>query len=264
VLRAERRFENGLNFQSYLVYAKSLEVSSLQNQYDFASNYGPSAWDQKFRSVTSGVYNLPFGPGRRWLSSSNPVAQYAIGGWQASTVVTFQSGRPINPTTTDTLASFTGTSDRAFAVQGVSPTAKTDGNTGLPTHTPQNWYNTAAFRSNDPGNAANYTKNSAGGYVYNYGTAGFDSVRGPGLEDVDFGLIKNVKINDRNSLELRADAFNILNHPNFTNPSASYGGSLGSGITPGSTSVIASTVNSNVPTATGGPRNLQLALRYRF
>ncbi len=52
LLRAERRFANGLNFQTYLVYAKSLEISSLQNPYDFASNYGPSAYDQKFRSVT--------------------------------------------------------------------------------------------------------------------------------------------------------------------------------------------------------------------
>lgn len=264
LLRAERRFESGLTFQSYLVYAKSLEVSSLQNPDDFQSNYGPSAWDQKFRSVTSDVYNLPFGHGQRWLNSGSPLVDYTLGGWQASTVLTFQSGRPVNTSTTDSLASYTGASDRAFAVSGVSATAKTDGNTGLGTHTPQNWFNTAAYRSNDPANGTNYTSDAASGYVYNYGTAGFDSVRGPGSQDVDFGLIKHVKINDHNSLEFRADAFNILNHPNFTNPSAAYGGSEGSGITPGTTAVITSTVNSTVPTATGGPRQLQLALRYSF
>jgi hypothetical protein len=264
LLRAERRFENGLNFQSYIVYAKSLEVSSLQNQYDFQSNYGPSAWDQKFRSVTSGLYSLPFGHGQHWLNSGSPLIDDTIGGWQASTIVTFQSGRPVNTSTTDSLASYTGASDRAFVVPGVSATAKTDGNTGLATHTPRNWFNTAAYRSNDPANGANYTSDTASGYVYNYGTAGFDSIRGPGLQDVDFGLIKHVRVNDRNSIEFRADAFNILNHPNFTNPSAAYGGAVGSGITPGTTSVITSTVNSTVPTATGGPRQLQLALRYSF
>jgi hypothetical protein len=266
LLHAERRFENGLNFQSYLVYAKSLEVSSLQNPYDFSSNYGPSAWDQKFRSVTNGVYSLPFGHGQRWLNSTPRVVDYALGGWQAATVVTFQSGRPVNTSTTDSLASFTGASDRAFVVAGVSSTAKVDGNTGLKTHTPHDWFNTAAYRSNDPANGTNFTNNNpaSGGYVYNYGTARFDSVRGPGLQDVDFGLIKHVRIDDRNSVEFRADAFNILNHPNFTNPSAAYGGAEGTGATPGTTAVITSTVNSAVPTATGGPRQLQLALRYSF
>ena len=264
LLRAERRFANGLNFQSYIVYAKSLEVSSLQDQYNFRSNYGPSAWDQKFRSVTSGVYSLPFGHGQRWFNSDSRLVDYTIGGWQASTVVTFQSGRPVNTSTTDSLASFTGASDRAFAVSGVSPTAKIDGNTGLRTGKPQDWFNTAAYRSNDPANGTNYTSDTASGYVYNFGTAGFDSVRGPGLQDVDFGLIKHVRVNDHNSLEFRADAFNLLNHPNFTNPSAAYGGAEGSGITPGTTAVITSTVNSTVPTATGGPRQLQLALRYAF
>jgi hypothetical protein len=264
LLRAERRFANGLNFQSYLVYAKSLEVSSLQNPFDFASNYGPSAYDQKFRSVTEGVYNLPFGQGQKWLRASNPVTKYAVSGWQISPVVTFQSGRPVSTATTDTLASYTGTTDRAFVVKGVSQTARIDGNTGLRTGKPNNWFNTAAYRSNDPANGINVNKNAAAGYVYNYGTASFNSIRGPGLEDMDLSLIKQVRVDDHNSVEFRAEVFNILNHPNFSNPSATYGGAAGTGITPGSTAVITSTVNSSVPTATGGPRQLQLALRYSF
>jgi hypothetical protein len=268
LLRAERRFKNGLNFQSYLVYAKSLEVSSLQNPYDFASNYGPSAYDQKFRSVTTGIYTLPFGPGRKWLNTPNPIVKYGVAGWQLSPVVTFQSGRPINTSTSDTYASYTGTSDRAFVVAGVSPTAKVDGNTGQPTHTPHDWFNTAAFRSNDPANGDLYknvaSSTSTTPYVYSYGTAGFDNIRGPGLQDVDISLIKQVAINDHHTVEVRAEFFNVLNHPNFSNPTANYGGSTGTGITPGSTAVITSTVNSSVPTATGGPRQIQLAVRYSF
>jgi hypothetical protein len=269
LLRAERRFRNGLNFQTYLVYAKSLEVSSLQNPYDFRSNYGPSAFDQKFRSVTNGIYTLPFGDGQKWLSGSNPFVKYAVSGWRISPVVTFQSGRPVNTTTTDTYASYTGTTDRAFINPGGgSPNAKVDGNTGLPTHRPNNWFNTAAYRSNDPANGDVYKNVSTNGadstYVYNYGTAGFNSIRGPGLQNVDFSFIKQVEIGDRHQVEFRAEFFNIFNHPNFSIPTAVYGGSTGTGITPGSTGVITSTVNASVPTATGGPRQLQLALRYSF
>jgi hypothetical protein len=214
--------------------------------------------------VTNGVYNLPFGQGKKWLSATNPAVRYAVSGWQISPVVTFQSGRPVNTSTTDTLASYTGTTDRAFVVPGVSQTARVDGNTGQKTHTPQNWFNTAAYRGNDPANGANVNKNAVAGYAYNYGTASYNSIRGPGLQDVDFSLIKQVRIDDHNSVEFRAEVFNILNHSNFSNPSATYGGSTGTGITPGSTAVITSTVNSSVPTATGGPRQLQLALRYSF
>lgn len=264
LLRAERRLKNGLNFQSYLVWSKSLDVSSLQNPYDFQSNYGPSSFDQKLRSVTTGQYDLPFGRGHRFLGNLNAVANSIVNNWQAATIVTFQSGRPVNTSTTDSLASYTGTSDRAFVVDGVSPHARIDGNTGAKTHTVKNWFNTAAYRSNDTENGTNYTKYSASGYVFNYGTASYNSLRGPGLQDVDLTLIKRVHVSERQSVEFRADTFNILNHPNFTNPSAAYGGSTGTGITQGTTAVITSTVNASVPTATGGPRLFQFALRYAF
>ncbi|WP_446742009.1 carboxypeptidase regulatory-like domain-containing protein [Silvibacterium acidisoli] len=264
LLRAERRFRTGLSFQSYLVWAKSLEVSSLQNPYEFASNYGPSAFDQEFRSVTTGQYDLPIGTGHRFLGEVGPVVNNIIGNWQAATILTFQSGRPISTSTTDALASYTGASDRAFVVPGVDQNASIDGNTGHRTHTRQDWFNTAAYRSNAPENGTNYTNYGGAGYVYSYGSAGFDSIRGPGLQDWDLTLIKRVRFANEQSVEFRADTFNILNHPNFNNPSAAYGGSTGTGITQGTTGVITSTVNASVPTATGGPRQFQFALRYSF
>jgi hypothetical protein len=270
LLQAQRRFDNGLTFQSYLVYSKAMEDSGVVNDpaYPKSRNYGPTTTDQKFRSVTTGLYSLPFGAGQRWLGTSPAVVRYVVSGWQATTVLTLQSGRPFSTSTNDNFASYTGNGGHAFInPAGGSPHAAIDTNTGLHTHTVNDWFNTGAFRSNDPANGSllsNATATATSGYVYNYGTAGYDNLRGPGLQDVDFGLIKEVKFHGQQSVQFRADAFNILNHPNFTNPSAAYGGAGPTGNTPGTTGVITSTVAAGSSTATGANRQLQLSLRYSF
>jgi len=271
LVQAQRRFDNGLTFESYLVYSKAMEDAGVVNDpaYSKSLNYGPTTTDQRFRSVTTGLYNLPFGAGQRWLSNSSPVVRYVVGGWRATTVLTLQSGRPFSTSTNDTYASYTGNGGHAFInPAGGSPNAAIDTNTGLHTHIVKNWYNTGAFRSNSPanGNLLSNTANNPPGtaYVYSYGNAGYNNLRGPGLQDVDFGLIKEVRLYEQQSVQFRADAFNILNHPNFINPSAAYGGPGPSGNTTGTTGVISSTVAAGTSTATGANRQLQLSLRYSF
>jgi hypothetical protein len=270
LINAQRRFENGLTFQSYLVYSKSLEEGNVVNDpaYPTQYNYGPAATDQKFRSVTTGLYNLPFGKGQHFLSHSPSYVSYVVSGWQATTVLTLQSGRPFSTSTNDTYASFTGNGGHAFINPGgSSPNAAIDTATGGKTHTVKDWYNTGAFRSNDPANGAALTNagvTATSDYVYNYGNGGYDNIRGPGLQDVDFGLIKQVRFDGTQSVEFKAEAFNLLNHPNFANPSAAYGGTGPDGTTPNTTGVITSTVAAGTPTATGANRQLQLSLRYAF
>jgi hypothetical protein len=269
LVQAQRRFENGLTFQSYLTYAKALEEGSLVNDpaYPASYNYGPSAYDQKFRSVTTGLYHLPFGDGQRFLRTSPYWVRSVVGGWQATTVLTLQSGRPFSSSTNDTYASYTGNGGHAFINPGGgNPNAKINPQTGQKTHTVTNWFNTAAFRSNDPANGTKLNNNGAtatSGYVYNYGNGGYDNIRGPGLQDVDFGLIKEVKFHSTQSVEFKAEAFNLLNHPNFINPSAAYGSTGANGIS-STTGVITATVASGTATATGANRQLQLSLRYAF
>ena len=50
------------------------------------------------------------------------------------------------------------------------------------------------------------------------GNAGRNSLTGPGLINVNFSLIKNTKLSERFTVQLRADAFNVFNHPNFSVP----------------------------------------------
>jgi hypothetical protein len=58
---------------------------------------GPSGFDVKHRAVTSYVYELPFGKGKRWLAD-NAVAGKIVGGWQLSGISTLTTGRPFNVT----------------------------------------------------------------------------------------------------------------------------------------------------------------------
>jgi len=107
------------------------------------------------------------------------------------------------------------------------------------------YYNSALFSQETPGTVGNSPRN------------GFF---GPSLVNDDFGLIKNTKLSERFSLELRAEAFNVFNHPNFSNPNTSLFSGLG--VVNPSAGRITSTIS-----ASGGlpsSRQLQFAEKFIF
>ena len=77
----------------------------------------------------------------------------------------------------------------------------------LPNPTPLQWLNKAAFTLNTPGV---------------FGTAGRNILTAPGFEDIDLGISKNTVVKERVSLQFRAEAFNLFNHPNFGQPANSF------------------------------------------
>lgn len=97
-----------------------------------------------------------------------------------------------------------------------------------------------------------------------FGTASRNPFRGPRLDNLDFSIVKTTKLNERVSLQLRAEFFNALNHPHFMNPNT-----LGyvDPSDPSTFGVIAATPDvaaANPVIGTGGPRNIQLGLKFRF
>jgi hypothetical protein len=244
ILRAEQRFTGGLTFLSSFVYSKSLDLggtngdSAPQNPANLAAEWGPSLFDQKFRVITNGIYDLPFGTGKSWLAESPLLVRSLVSGWRAMGILTLQSGRPFSPTTTDGLASDTGATDRAFQI----------GDPNIAQKSVSKWFNTAAYRVNDPANGTNLSNAKAPGYVFGYGNASRNSLRGPGIQNFDAGLFRDVAIRERQTLELRAEAFNAFNHPNFALP--------GANASSGTFGVITSTALAN--------RQLQFAVKYIF
>jgi len=166
------------------------------NPLNVIDSYGNIGGVARKVAVISYSYPLPFGRGQKLLSGASNAVTNVIGGWQFSGITSFQGGQPFSAAYS---ASYTGTptSGRPNAVVGTPlyPANKTLAQ----------WFNPAAFSV--PANGT-------------YGNSGYNGLWGPGLQTWDMSLSKTIKIHERVSLQLRADAFNTFNHPNFGNPNA--------------------------------------------
>jgi hypothetical protein len=198
-----------------------------------ALNYSNSNFDVRHAFKGYAVYQLPFGTAKQFLNS-NRVVDALVGGWQVSGTVVLQTGNP-----------FTVYADSPNYTQAgsVFPNRNPGVNWKPSNQSINHWYNPGAFLRPADGTFGNVRRNS---------------LYGPGLNVFNMSAAKSFTVPYREgiSLELRADAQNVFNHPSFANPSTSLGGSDGAG-TPYTN---ATTIGSY----TQGGRNLQLALRVSF
>jgi hypothetical protein len=150
------------------------------------------------------VYQLPFGKGRQFVNN-NAVADGVIGGWQASTVILVHSGLPFTPTV--------GTANLSGSLAGSwYPDRLGSGSISNPSI--QEWFNPGAFTA-----PADYT----------FGNSGRNILYGPNEGLVNFSLAKTFNIVEKVKLQIRADAYDFFNSPNFGQPNASIG-TAGAGI----------------------------------
>jgi hypothetical protein len=207
-VKVTRRYANGLTILSGYTYSKSIDNGSgvrtlgsdalfPQNSYDLRGERGRSIFDQRQRWVTSAVYDLPFGKGRKYLNQG--LASKTIGGWQINSIFTVAKGFPLN---------VVPGSDRSQTSTGYDRTNATGISPNLDNPSPNQWFNIAAF-SLQPLNT--------------YGTAGRNSATGPGIFNWDFSLLKSFYFAEKRYLQFRFETFNLLNHPNFGDPNLSLG-----------------------------------------
>jgi len=206
-LKLTRRYSNGLTVLGSYTYSKSTDNGSgirtlgtdplnPQNSYCLSCEDGPSVFDQRHRFVTSTVYDLPFGPGRKYLSEG--VVGKVLGGWKLNSIVTIASGFPLTVSAGEDTANI-GNCCRPDRVAGVS--------TALDDPTVSRWFNTAG-----------YSRAAAGAF----GSAGRGEVIGPGIINWDFSTSKEFHISTTNYIQLRFEAFNFLNHPNWGDPNTTF------------------------------------------
>jgi hypothetical protein len=237
-LKATRRFGEGLSIVASYTWAKSIDTTSgirnqgndtlyPQNMYCLACERGLSAFDVRHRVVTSLLYNLPIGKGRR-VNIANSVLNAIVGGWNLGGIVTLQTGMPGNPNLGgfDNAGTGSGGYDRPNAT-GVSPY--------LDNPTTSMYFNKAAF-----------VKAPAG----QFGNVGRLSITGPGIMGLDAAIHKVFKMPYRegHEIQFRFEAFNFPNHPNWAMPNLNI---LSAGF--------------GTVTATSTPmRQIQLGLKYSF
>ena len=227
----ERRFRNGFSLLTTYTWGHAIDngpsqvdtVSAPQNAHNFAAERGNSAFDVRNRFVTSVLYELPFGKGKPFLADSR-LGNAIAGGWLLSGIFSAQSGLWFTPVESVD-SSNTGTTEH--------PNRIGNGNLASGKRNINHWFDTSAFTT-----PAQYT----------FGNSGRDILNGPGFHNIDFGLSREISLVEGTSLEIRAEAFNLFNTPQFGLPNATLGQST--------TAVISSVTNPQ--------RQIQLAARLHF
>lgn len=178
----------------------SSNSTSVQDDGNLAAEYSLSETDQPQNIVGNAVVKLPFGQDSHFLSGLHGFPNKLISGWNASSIVMYQSGYPLALT-----AAVTGLGDRPNVVPNVNPKLSSNRSNTAKT---QEWFNTAAFAIPAAYTLGNVPRTDG-------------AVRGPHLANTDFSLFKDTAINDRWTLQFRAEAFNITNTPHFALPNES-------------------------------------------
>ncbi len=224
-VRFEHRFSKGLYFLNSFTWSKSLgnseqelevaggvTVANVQNIYNLAAERGPSSFDVKLVNVSTMVYQLPFGKGRKYGSTLNPVVDAFLGGWEVNTINTANSGLPLNIQYTPT-ATFDVTG-RISDFRGLSvmrPNLVGDPQVGGNGQDPTNfWLAKSAFALPNVNNP--------------YGNLGRNALRGPGFWQWDMAVNKTFRIPAREGMavQFRSEFFNVLNHTNFGFPDMNF------------------------------------------
>jgi hypothetical protein len=203
-VKLTRRLHNGLSVLGGYTWSKSTDNGSgirtlngdtlfPQNSFCLECEWALSIFDVRHRFVSSVLYELPFGTGKRFLQ--NGIGAAVLGGWQITAITSISSGFPRNVTVGTDRSNTGGGQDRPNA---------TGENVELPRdqRTPQRWFNTTAYVMQPAGT---------------WGSVGRNTVTGPGITNLDASIMRNFRMRS-NTLQFRLEAFNALNHPIWNDP----------------------------------------------
>ncbi len=219
-VKLEKRYSNGLQFLTAYTWSHTLAntgtpLSGSSNlgapdPTNLASEYSTASWDIRHSLTTSFNYNIPVGKGKKYLGGINKAAEFAIGGWQANGILTLRTGTPFTIAGT----ACQGQWGRCVPdlVPGANPQAQPAG--GRVVGSNGFWFDPASFQV--------AAQNAATGY-YTGGNLGLQTNTGPPTRTMDFSMFKDFALTERFRVQFRAEAINLANTAQYSNPDASLG-----------------------------------------
>jgi hypothetical protein len=207
-VKLQRRFSRGLTYLFGYTWSRSIDTGSAirnhagdtlfpQNSYNLRAERALSSFHTAHRSVTSVLYELPVGRGRRFINREG-VVDAVLGGWQLGSIVTLQSGFPYTVTSGRDQSNTGAGFDRPNATGQPALLSRDERNT-------ERWFNTGAFLLQPFGT---------------FGNVGRNTIITPGLIQWDFSVHKEFRIVEKHAVQFRFEAFNLPNHPNWGSPDA--------------------------------------------
>jgi len=197
-VKVDRRFKQGLLLMNSYTFSRSRDLvnenTTIGTPIDFNMSWSRSNFDRTHNYVLTTIYELPWGPGKRWMGNS--LLGKIAGGWQVSGLFIAQSGQPLSITANGTLLNTPGTT--AYADQNGA--TRILGGLGPG----KLYFDPTVYTQPAAGTQGNMKRNSG--------------PEGPGFWELDGSLFKRFTVGGSRFAEIRIDSFNVTNSPRWGNP----------------------------------------------
>jgi hypothetical protein len=191
----QRRYAGGLLLNAEYQYIRDIGTESFIDPGNWSDSRGNLNGIRRHVLVVSYVYDLPFGKGRKFFGGVTRNMDRLIGGWQLAGITQALSGSPFTPTFTTSVVGALGGRPNTVVGQELYPSDRSL----------NRYFNPTAF---------------AVPADFKWGTASYNMLWGPGQQNWDASLVKNLHLTERALLQVRMEAFSAFNHPIFANPAA--------------------------------------------
>jgi hypothetical protein len=230
-MKIDRRFSNGLLVTNSYTLSRSMDYANenggIATPIDFSKSWGRSNFDRTHNYVATAIYELPWGPRKRWLNKG--VLGQVIGGWQLSGIFVGQSGTPLSINASGSL--FATPDNSAYA--DLIGTERILGNLGPGLL----YFDPTAYAQPAAATQGNMKRNSG--------------PEGPGFWNLDMSLFKRFSVGAKRYAEIHVDAYDAPNAVRWGNPNTTF-------------STNPNNTFGQIGGTTGGQRSLRFGARYVF